>query len=110
MNRDLKNLTQWLKADRLSLNVNKTKLLIFKTIYNKKQYEDIIIKLVGIRRKSLNLKYLGIHIDHNLSWDYHIKEMNVKLSRPNGILSKLHHYVLKTILIVYLGYKKVSES
>ena len=30
LNYDLKNLTQWLRANRLSLNVDKTKLLIFK--------------------------------------------------------------------------------
>ena len=31
LNYDLKNLTQWLRANRLSLNVDKTKLLIFKS-------------------------------------------------------------------------------
>ena len=90
-------------ANRLSLNVDKTKLLIFKSKYNKNQYQDMIIKLLGMRlNPSTSVKYLGIHIDHNLSWDCHIKEMNAKLSRTNGILSKLRHYVLKkTMLSVY---------
>ena len=34
-------------ANRLSLNVDKTKLLIFKSQYNKNQYQDMIIKLLG---------------------------------------------------------------
>ena len=90
-------------ANRLSLNVDKTRLLIFKSKYNKNQHEDIIIKLLGKRLDpSTSVKYLGIHIDHNLSWDCHIKEMNAKLSRTNGILSKLHYYVpKKTMLSVY---------
>ena len=100
LNYDLKNLTQCLRANRLSLNVDKTKLLIFKSKYNKNQYEYMIIKLLGVRLEpSTSVKYLGIHIDHNLSWDYHIKEMNAKLSRSNGILSKLRHYVPKQTLI-----------
>ena len=79
------------------------KLLIFKSKYNKNQYQDVIIKLLGMRLEpSTSVKYLGIHIDHNLSWDYHNKEMNAKLSRTNGILSKLRHYVpKKTMLSVY---------
>ena len=84
LNHDLKNLTQWLRDNRLSLNVDKTKLLIFRSKYNKNQYQDMIIKLLGTRLKPSNsVKYLGIHIDHNLSWDCHIKEMNAKLSRTN---------------------------
>ena len=63
----------------------------------------MIIKLLGKRLEpSTSVKYLGIHIDRNLSWDCHIKEMNAKLSRTNGILSKLRHYVpKKTMLSVY---------
>ena len=96
LNYYLKNLTQWLRANRLSLNVDKTKLLIFKSKYNKNQYDDMIIKLLDVRLvPSTSVKHLGIHIDHNLSWNYHIKEMNAKLSRTNGILSKLRHYVPK---------------
>ena len=60
----------------------------------------MIIKLLGVRLEpSTSVKYLGIHIDYNLSWDYHSKEMNAKLSRSNGILSKLRHYVPKQTLI-----------
>ena len=63
----------------------------------------MIIKLLGMRLKPFtSVKYLGIHIDHNLSWHCHNKEMNAKLSRTYGILSKLCHYVpKKTMLSVY---------
>ena len=41
----------------------------------------MIIKLLGKRLEpSTTVKYLGIHIDHNLSWDCHIKKLNAKLS------------------------------
>ena len=30
LNKDLKNLTNWLKANKISLNVEKTKMILFK--------------------------------------------------------------------------------
>ena len=38
-----------------------------------------------------HVKYLGMYIDKNLKWDYHIKELSSKLNRANGILSKLRY-------------------
>ena len=45
------------------------------------------------------MKYLGVYIDKLLSWDYHVTEPSKKLSRANGILSKLCHYAPKETLI-----------
>ena len=38
-----------------------------------------------------NTKYLGMYIDKYLSWTCHIQQLSKKLSRANGILSKLRH-------------------
>ena len=38
------------------------------------------------------VKYLGLCIDKYLSWNSHVLQLNKKLSRANGILSKLHYY------------------
>ena len=66
----------------------------------------------GMKLKpSQYVKYLGVHLDDNLSWDFHIKELSKKLSRTNGIISKLRHYVPKsTMLLVYysLFYSHIS--
>jgi len=102
LNYDLKKLNQWLYANRLALNIDKTKLLLFHSKYNKKEYE-ISIKMKGIKLvPSRTVKYLGLYLDDNLSWDYHIKELTSKLSRANGILSKLRHYVsIKSLIQIY---------
>ena len=100
LNYDLKNLAQWLYSNRLSLNIDKTKLLIFQSKYNKKNYDNIITKLQGVRLEHSNsVKYLGVYIDHNLSWDLQGKELSKKLSRANGIFSKLCHFVPKTTML-----------
>ena len=68
INLDKKNLTDWLNANKISLNVQNTELVIFK-LQRKKIDSEVKIKL---SRKQLyptdSLKYLGIGIDENLKW------------------------------------------
>ena len=98
-NFDLKNLNEWLRASRLSLNIKKTKLLIFHSKFNRNKF-DISIKIQGVKLKPNDqVKYLGLIIDHTLSWDKHINELCIKLSKANGILSKLRHFVPPSTLI-----------
>ena len=43
-------------------------------------------------------KYLGILIDKHLSWQHHIANINLKLSKGIGILAKLRHLVSSSVL------------
>ena len=100
MNNDLANVVEWLKANRLSLNVSKTKLLIFRSKRKKIDMSNFSIKLSGSTLEaSKEVKYLGIYFDENLSWDTHIKYLCPKLSKANGIISKLRHFLPKQTLI-----------
>ena len=48
------------------------------------------------------MTYLGIEIDETLSWNKHIEILSKKLSRTNGILSKLRYFIpLQTLSSVY---------
>ena len=68
MNTDLRRLSQWLKANRLSLNVNKTELMIFHS-NTQKVDESVKFKLDGKRLlPSDSVKYLGILLDNYLQW------------------------------------------
>ena len=102
LNCDLKSVSEWLKLNRLSLNVGKTKLLIFHS-KNKSEFNDISIKIEHVKVIPSNyVKYLCVLIDENLSWDHHVKELSNKLSRANGIISKLMLYAPKSaVLSVY---------
>ena len=105
LNYDLKLCTEWLNVNRLSLNIDKTKLLIFHSKKKKVVYDDISIKLNKIKLiPTDNVKYLGIFLDKNLAWDYQIKQLSKKLSRVNGVLYKLRKYIPKetiTSIILY---------
>ena len=101
LNSDIDNVTNWLISNRLSLNVKKTKLILFRS--KNKQAANFSIKLTSSNIEPVtHVKYLGFHIDNTLSCDYHIKCLSNKLSRANGIISKLRHFVpIKTLLSVY---------
>ena len=70
VNADLKRLVNWLNANKISLNVKKTEIVIFKS--KQKKFEgDLKIELNGKRLYSTgNVKYLGMKFDTNLSWQY----------------------------------------
>ena len=97
LNYDLECVSEWLRSNRLSLNVSKTKLLFFRS-KNKTLLLNINIKIQGKRiTPSSHVKYLGIFVDKHLSWNCHVKELSNKLSRANGIISKLRHYAPKSV-------------
>ena len=67
VNADLKHLVNWLNANKISLNVKKTEMVIFKS-KQKKLEGDLKIKLSGKRLyPTESVKYLGVKIDINLS-------------------------------------------
>ncbi len=53
-------------------------------------------------------KYLGLHIDYNLSFQSHIRSVADKVSKQCGIVAKLRHYVPRRKLIEY--YKSNIKS
>ena len=94
-NNELQLLSNWLKANKFSLNESKTRILIFSsrrkvnvTVPNIKQNNFILTP-------ENNVIYVGIQIDENLSWNKKIEILSKKLCRTNGILSKLRYHVSK---------------
>jgi len=103
INTELKLVSKWLRLNKLSLNTNKTELIFFHSRQHLLNYEGISIKFNGKKLHPVNhVKYLGMYIDRYLSWNFHILQLTKKLSRANGILSKLRHNApIETCLQVY---------
>ena len=104
VNLDMKNLTDWLNANKISLNVQKTELVIFKH-QRKKIDSEVKIKL---SRKRLyptdSLKYLGIRTDESLKWKHHVSDIVIKLNRENALLFKIRNFVnVNTLKTIYYG-------
>ena len=88
INRDLKFLCTWLRANKISLNASKTELIIFRDP-RKKLIHEVNSKINGTKLVPCKfVKYLGIYIDCHLNWNAHQTEISSKLSRANGMLCK----------------------
>ena len=91
MNEDLLNLPYWLRANKLCLKIQKTELIIFHWT-NLKIDPAIKFKLQGKRLiPAQSLKYLGVLLDEHLQWTKKLSNIEIKLNRAIGNLSKLRH-------------------
>ena len=102
VNHDMKQLNNWLSANKISLNVEKTELVIFKS-RRKVLSDKIKFKLTGKRLYLSNsVKYLGVRIDKFLHWHDQVNNIAVKLNRANALLLKIRNYVnMKTLRNIY---------
>ena len=80
LNIDLKNLTNWLNANKISLNVSKTELIIFKPKRKSLDF-NMKIKLNGkILYPTDSVRYLWVKIDSKLKWKSHVNAIAAKLN------------------------------
>ena len=80
-NLELNKVSTWFKANKLSLNISKTKYMIFRNEKMTKicnNFELFIdgtkLERVGKEFETKSFKFVGVHLDETLNWDYHIIE------------------------------------
>lgn len=96
VNHELIKIAEWLKANKLSLNVDKTTY----TLFHKPRFKDNIplrLPNIFIENKSIKqanaTKFLGIIIDENLNWDHHLLFLENKISKNLGIIYRAKPFV-----------------
>ena len=92
INSELNNISIWLRLNMLSLNVDKTKCMVFHTAQKNIVYPNLEIDGTAIEQVS-TFNLLGIIFDENLTWKHHIDYICNKISRTNGILNRIKHYI-----------------
>lgn len=99
INIELTNIQNWLLANKLLLNIEKSNYIIFHSPQKKINY-DIELCFNSVRLKRVNnTSYLGVMIDSNLNWKAHVACVAKKVKRNIGLLSKIRHYASQKILI-----------
>ena len=101
MNYDLRNFSMWLRANKPSLNIEKTELVVFRR-QNTKLNNSFKIQIDGKRLfPTSSVKYLGVLLDKHLTWSPQMSHVQMKLNWAIRILSKLRYqaniHVLKTV-------------
>ena len=101
-NDELEKISQWFKANKLSLNEGKTKFTLFHKLRDKDnlplQLSNLKINNNEIKRSS-SIKFLGVLVDEDLTWIDHITLVENKLSKNLGLLHKAKNYLNKKSMV-----------
>ena len=100
INSELPAIYKWLCSNRLTLNLSKTKYLVFQPRQKVNSNLHPPPKIADqYLEQSYNVKYLGLVIDCFLSWHDHIDHISSKISKSVNIIAKLKRQVTTQSLI-----------
>ena len=105
VNIELQNLHDWLTSNKLTLNTTKTNLVIFHPYQKRVTYQPNLYIFDNEKNRNVSLesknyiKHLGVLIDKNLTWKYHIDAITAKISKTIGLILKLRHSIPRHILL-----------
>ena len=88
INNELCKKSEWLGANNLSLNISKTKFMVFHTSNRSVTYPVLQMDRRPIERVA-QFNFLGLILQLNLAWSKHINHVSLKISKTIGILYKL---------------------
>lgn len=108
VNTELIKVDAWFKCNKLSLNVNKTNYILFRSNRKKINTELFHINIDGQEIIRVNFtKFLGVHIDEFVNFKYQIDYLTKKLSKYVGLFYKLRHSLPVSALLTM--YKTIFE-
>ena len=109
--RELKILKTWFDVNKLSLNIKKTKFMVFR---NRKEIDkDIKLKICDSEiERVTEIKFLGVVIDDKLTWKQHVRYIKGKISKSIAILYKSRsilnykalHIIYCSLILPYISY------
>ena len=89
LNHELEKIVDWTHANRLTINVLKTELLLFSN-FSIPFDSNMNVMLNGNRIEYVDhARFLGVVIDNKLTFKIHIHNIVSKISKQNGILRKI---------------------
>ena len=103
INAELKLIVEWLALNKLSLNVKKTKMMLFH--YKQRNVSKVLpmLEINGIpieRVKEFN--FLGINLDENMTWKSHVKKVACKIACTVGTMKRLKKFMpLNVMKLIY---------
>ena len=97
-NRELNKLSDWFTANKLSVNLKKTKFMIFK----QKQKRCHVDSKIFLNNQEIDLvkeiSFLGVILDEHLTWKSHISHVARKMAKSIGIIKRASFCLSKSSL------------
>ena len=115
VNEELEEVSNWFKANKLSVNASKTNFMILGTPHMTSNIEKERLNVIlddTLLERVKHTKFLGLLIDECLTWKTHIDCVSKTISRNIGIMNKLKHFIPNcilhtlycTLILPYLNY------
>ena len=105
VNNDLAIIAEWLKVNKLSLNIKKTHFMCFSAKNKSRPGISLQIDREAIAEVNKS-KFLGVVVDNKLSWKDHISFVCRKVARDIGVIIKarkvLHNESLKCLYYSFM--------
>ena len=103
LNIELTKVADWLKLNKLSINIKKSKFMVFHMPQKQVNIPNIEIEKIKIEYADKN-NFLGLTIQKHFKWDSHINKIAFKILNIIGIMYRLKHMVPSEILLtIYNG-------
>ena len=101
VNDDLSALSEWLCLNKLTMNISKTKYIIYSLSQQTAlQRNDLKVFLNGsVIERVDTFKFLGIHIDEHLTWKPHMNKILSKIQRNLGIVRRISFFLTRKALL-----------
>ena len=109
VNSELEKISQWFKANKLSINIKKTKFTLF---HKNSSKNDIPVKVPALMVGSNNIerissiKFLGVILDKHISWIDHVRNVENKIVKNIGLFYRVGQFLdedsLKTVYFSYV--------
>ena len=98
MNNEIKQISEWLKANKLTLNSEKTYYMV---LHRGRRKSNNSIKLYiddDIIEEASTIKYLCVILDNKLKWTSHIAFVKNKVAEGIGIIQRASKFLTKATL------------
>ena len=99
INKELCIIYEWMSLNKLSLNVKKTKMMIF---HNRQRNIDNIVPKLEMNSIPIEhvkqFNFLGITLDEQMTWKPHINKVACKVARTIGTMNRLKRFLPQTVL------------
>ena len=97
----ISKVAEWFKANKLTLNVDKTKFMIFGTNRTLEKFDDVKLIYNNNQIERVDeLKYLGVKLDSKLSWSAHVDYLSKNISKRTGIIKRVKHFLPRKTVVM----------
>ena len=95
INSELNKIADWLAMNKLSLNVQKTKFMIFHYRQRVITENDIPCLMINntLIEQVTEFNFLGLTVNEYMNWNSHTQKIANKISRTLGVMNRLKQYL-----------------